>query len=72
MQKKDSDLIQADHVKDSLLEVTRNVPPGGGEAVAWPTRGGGGSDVNTSGGELLLADPNHRHHYPILHNHPIY
>ncbi|KAK9287235.1 hypothetical protein L1049_015648 [Liquidambar formosana] len=55
-QKRDSEMVQADHVRDSLLELTRN-PSGGWPETSKASENGSGMDYH------------HHHHHHHLHNH---
>ncbi|KAI6677560.1 hypothetical protein NL676_038356 [Syzygium grande] len=58
VEKKDSELVQADLLKDSLLELTRN-PAGGWPGLSKAAENGGARNCH-----------GHQHHYHLLHNHP--
>ncbi|KAI3442456.1 BHLH domain-containing protein [Psidium guajava] len=57
VEKKDNELVQADLLKDSLLELTRN-PTGG---WPWPSKAAENGGAGNCHG--------HQHHYHLVHNH---
>lgn len=58
LQKRDSEILQADDVRDSLLEITRN-----SSKAYWPEM------AKTSGNDSALDyDHDHHHYHHHLHN----
>ncbi|CBI28513.3 unnamed protein product, partial [Vitis vinifera] len=55
VEKRDSEMVQADHVRDSLLELTKSPSEKWSDQMAYPLENGGGLDF-------------HHHHYH-LHSH---
>ncbi|XP_031127159.1 transcription factor ABORTED MICROSPORES isoform X1 [Ipomoea triloba] len=63
VEKRDSEMVQADHVRESLLELTRN--PGG---RGWAEMGGKEASVESSDHVVLNGMEHHRlHHHLQLH-----
>lgn len=63
-QRKDSEMVEADHVRESLLELTRNPPRG------WPEMSKAASEqINGSGSNSIDNYHHYHHHQNTLHLH---